>query len=380
MKLYSFFILLVLIGSLAALMNVTAVKTCTNSTNQINTCANATNVINDGINWTLMESTASGPYNGTVNITNYTFQYGVENITIRSNAGYFFTAGAHVVQLRVFNYTANAWYVAGTLQSNAFGWINVSLNRTDFIRNQSVLVQYIHTSNPLAPHTGISVDYLDVGVVEFVNPVIVYPAEGSVVFGQCWVTVSLITYDNIPNESHTASCQMWYSNGALNSTYALRQTLSGGENSTFNFTNISASVLGAGRYRFNCTTTEGATTGYSQSVNIQLTGTAFCPTGTNAATNAIEYPIVVLIILAITFTAFFAKWDALNPFLAPLSNFFGVLALMSISMAMLALYNLIGEAFSMPFYASIFSFMIFGVYLALRLFVMAWNALKAVLW
>lgn len=374
------FILALLMATLSATYNVTAVKTCANSTDQINTCANATNIVGDGINWTLKESTLGPtPYNGTINLTNYTFLYGVENITLLSHAGTFETSGVADAQLRVFNYTNNTWLTLGTLSANAFGWINASLNRTDFVRNQSVWVAYVHPSNAIPTDIGIEVDYFGVRVVEYINPVINAPVEGNVIFGQCWVLVNLTTYDNTPNESHTASCQMWYSDGQLNSTYTLIQTLTGLDNDTFNFTNISATVSGAGRYRLNCTVTEGAVVGYSQSVNTQLTGTAYCPNGTNAATNSLEYPIVALVMLSIIFIYFRGYWDTLNPFLAPLSNFLAILGLVSLSVAMYAIFTLTGDTYATAFYIAIFSFVVYGLYLMLRMFVMAWTTLKAVM-
>jgi hypothetical protein len=71
----------------------------------------------------------------------------------------------------------------------------------------------------------------------------------------------------------------------------------------------------------------------------------------------------------------------LNPFLAPLANFLAMLGLMSIATVFFGIYKLTPSgAYDVPFYAGVFVFVVFGAYLALRMVIMAWLALKAVMW
>lgn len=137
--------------------NLTATKTCTNSSTQINTCANATNILNDGINWTITEQ-AGPPFNGTINLTNSSINLSnAFNLVI--NAGYFYTAGPHYVEVEIWNGTD--WEDLYNLTTNAFGLTTRrNFSTAKYAPNGSVWVNFNHHPIGNSAHTGIVVDYM----------------------------------------------------------------------------------------------------------------------------------------------------------------------------------------------------------------------------
>jgi hypothetical protein len=212
---------------------------------------------------------------------------------------------------------------------------------------------------------------------------IIYPPDGGE-YGpaQCSQIVSVQTNDSEGAVNRSIACRFYNWNGWANTSYTLNATLyADGGNASVNLT---IPVSSPPNWIVNCTTTVNGLTAETQSVRFTNLGNGpvWCnANGTAATTDSTEYPIVALIILAITLILVAGYWENIHIFLAPLGNFLAILGLVSLTIAFLGILLLTPSgAYDTAFTAAVFAFVVAGFYLGLRMVMMAWETLRRTLW
>jgi len=273
------------------------------------------------------------------------------------------------------------WFLNGSVMS---GKVNQTLVNSSYGDTDVIICEETASNNTWGGSASTNSSSVTIGTSLTISTAIIYPPTGSS-YGpaQCRQLVTVQTNDTAPaGATRSITCRFYNWNGIANSTYTLNgtETTSGG-NASVNFT---IPVSSPPNWRVNCTTTVSGTNASTQTVSFTNIGNgpAWCNAdGSAATTEPLEYPIVALVIIAITLIYFVGAWDQLNPFLAPLSNLLAALGMMSLATMYFGIFGLTPSgAYDVPFYIGVLMFVVFGLYLLLRLFIMSWMTIKAVLW
>lgn len=370
-----------------------------NLTTTAGSCANYSNSTSGNNHTVVYNCTTTSPATTTINIT-FIDSGGLFNSTTGSN-----TYPDHAASLGAPSITPNpALTTSNPLTCNAGAFSDVDSDTEDTAArtwrwfNGTALISG-QTANTLANSSFVVGDVISCeeratnstwpssnatanssGVVITNNPpptiVMTYPANSSSflgINGTCsFLAIANITFQNgTTNRSISASL---YLDGIFQESMTATPT---GDNGTYNFNFTGITQGGVYNVSVAASDSNGAATNRSAWATYGRMG------GCAAAgsTDSTEYPFIALVIMAFTFIYFMGHWDLLNPFLAPLSNFLAILGLMSLSVAFLIIVKLTPSgAYDTAFMAAVYTFVALGFYLGLRMVVMAWMTLKAVLW